>query len=445
MMKTPIYDFVKEYAEKSPTRFHMPGHKGKSFLGCESYDITEIVGADNLNNPNGIIEESENNATCLFGSAHTFYSTEGSTLAIKAMLAIAVSGCERGERPVVMSTRNAHKAFIYACALLDIDVAWLYPEKDAHICSAKITAEEIETALSKGKKPSAVYLTSPNYLGSIADIKGISEVCRAHNIPLLVDNAHGAYLRFLEPSVHPISLGADMCCDSAHKTLPALTGGAYLHISKNASSEYLSSARNMLSLFASTSPSYLVLESLDLCNKYIADGYPERLAHTVKRLNIVKSRLSSFGFEVLDTEPLKLVIKTCGFGYTGDSIAELLRNDNIEVEFFDTEYAVLMATPENSDVDFDRLEKAFMSIPRREAIRESSSELVRGEKRMSIRDAVFSKKETVSVDNAIGRVSATPTVSCPPAIPIAVSGELITAEAVAVFKKYNINRVEVVK
>lgn len=445
MMKTPIYDFVEEYVKKSPSRFHMPGHKGKSFLGCEALDITEIVGADNLYSPDGIIEESENNATRLFGSAHTFYSAEGSTLAIKAMLAIAVSGCEKGVRPVIMAARNAHKSFIYACALLDIDVVWLYPQKDAHICSAKITADEIETALNECEKPIAVYLTSPDYLGNIADIKGISEVCCAHNIPLLVDNAHGAYLRFLEPSAHPISLGADMCCDSAHKTLPVLTGGAYLHISKSASSEYLMSARNMLSLFASTSPSYLVLESLDLCNKYIADGYPERLAHTVKRLDVVKLRLSLLGFEVLDTEPLKLVIKTCGFGYTGLDAAELLRKDNIEVEFFDKEYVVLMATPENSDSDFDKLEQAFMSFQRRETLCEIPSALVRGEKLMSIRDAVFSKKETVSIDNAIGRVSATPTVSCPPAIPIAVSGEVITAEAAAVFKKYNIDRVEVVK
>ncbi len=445
MMKTPIYDFVKEYTEKSPTRFHMPGHKGKSFLGCESYDITEIVGADNLYSPDGIIEESENNATRLFGSAHSFYSTEGSTLAIKAMLALAVDGIEKGKRPVVMAARNAHKSFIYACALLDIDVIWLYPSHADHLCSAVISAEEIENALASNENPAAVYLTSPDYLGNIADIRGISEVCRAHNIPLLVDNAHGAYLRFLVPSAHPISLGADMCCDSAHKTLPALTGGAYLHISKNASSEYLASARNMLSLFASTSPSYLILESLDLCNKYLSDGYSDSLLNTVEKMNSLKYRLSSFGFSVMKTEPLKLVIKTCGFGYTGDDVAELLRKGNIEVEFFDREYIVLMATPENSDGDFDRLEKAFMSLQRREAICESSHALVRGDKRMSIREAVFSKKETVSVEYAIGRISAAPTVSCPPAIPIAVSGEVITAEAAKVFKKYNIDKVDVVK
>jgi len=444
-MKTPIYDFVKKYAERGPSRFHMPGHKGKSFLGCESFDITEISGADTLYSADGIIEESENNATRLFGSAHTFYSAEGSTLAIKAMIALAVSGRKKGERPVVMAARNAHKSFVYACALLDIDVIWLYSDDTDSLCSARISAEEIENALKAGEKPDAVYITSPDYLGNIADVRGISTVCRAHGIPLLVDNAHGAYLRFLSPSQHPISLGADMCCDSAHKTLPVLTGGAYLHVSKIANSDYLSSARNMLSVFASTSPSYLILESLDLCNKYLAGNYKDRLSETVLRLNRLKSRLADAGFEVLECEPLKLVIKISKFGYTGYDAAEILRDKNIEIEFYDGEYTVFMITPENTEEDFERLEAALLTLKRKEALGESFIPLVRGVKRMSIRDAVFSKKETVAVECAIGRISAAPTVSCPPAIPIAVSGEMITREAAELFKKYNIAEVEVVK
>ncbi len=444
-MKTPIYDFVKKYIEREPSRFHMPGHKGKSFLGCESFDITEISGADTLYSADGIIEESENNATRLFGSAHTFYSAEGATLAIKAMIALAVSGKEKGERPVVMAARNAHKSFIYACALLDIDVIWLYPSRADHLCSAKVSAKEIEAAITADKKPDAVYLTSPDYLGNIADVKGISTVCRAHGVPLLVDNAHGAYLRFLSPSQHPISLGADMCCDSAHKTLPALTGGAYLHISKSANSVYLSSARNMLSVFASTSPSYLILQSLDLCNKYLSENYILRLSETVEKLNNLKSKLSDAGFEISECEPLKLVIKISKFGYTGYDAAEILRNKNIEIEFFDGEYTVFMITPENTDADLERLEAALLSLERKKELQECAVPIVRGVKRMSIREAVFSKKEKVSVERAIGKISASPTVSCPPAIPIAVSGEVITKEAVELFNKYNIAEVEVVK
>lgn len=444
-MKTPIYDFVKEYIEREPSRFHMPGHKGKSFLGCESLDITEISGADALYSADGIIEESENNATRLFGSAHTFYSAEGATLPIKAMLALAVSGKEKCERPVVIAARNAHKSFIYACALLDIDVIWIYSSEAEHLCSARISAEDVENALCKNENPAAVYLTSPDYLGNIADVKGIADVCRAYNVSLLVDNAHGAYLRFLSPSQHPISLGADMCCDSAHKTLPALTGGAYLHISKNTNAEYLSSARNMLSVFASTSPSYLILESLDLCNKYLSEDYAERLSATAKKINRLKSRLADAGFEISESEPLKLVIKISRFGYTGYEAAEILRNKNIEIEFFDGEYTVFMITPENTDEDFERLETALLTLEKKKALEENFTPVVRGVRRTSIREAVFSKKETVPIDCAIGRISASPTVSCPPAIPIAVSGEVITEEAVNLFKKYGIREVEVVK
>lgn len=443
-MKTPIYDFVKKYTERKPSRFHMPGHKGRVFLGCEPYDITEIDGADVLYSAEGIIAESENNATRLFGSAHTFYSAEGSTLTIKAMLALAVNCSPRGKRPVIMAARNAHKAFIHACALLDIDVIWLYPNCDEHICSVKITAEAVENALREGDIPAAVYLTSPDYLGNIADVEGIAKVCKTRGVPLLVDNAHGAYLNFLKRSMHPLTYGADMCCDSAHKTFPVLTGGAYLHISQNASSEYLSSARNMLSVFSSTSPSYLILESLDLCNKYLSDGYSNLLVNTVEKLDLVKSKLSSFGFSVMDTEPLKLVVNTSEYGYTGYEAAVRLRKNNIEVEFYDDEYIVLMATPENSDEDFERLTGAFLSFPKNKPICKNHVTLLRGERVMSIRDAVFSKREMVSVDDAVGRISASPTVSCPPAVPIVVSGEVITKESVAIFKKYNINKISVV-
>ena len=444
-MKTPIYDFVEEYNKNAPSRFHMPGHKGKSFLGCEGYDITEIAGADTLYSADGIIEESENNATRLFGSAHTYYSAEGSTLVVKAMLALVTMGFKKEKRPLVFAARNAHKSFIYACALLDIDVIWLYSDEAEHLCSARVTAQDVECALRENEKPAAIYLTSPDYLGNIADIAGISRVCKANGIPLLVDNAHGAYLRFLSPSLHPISLGADMCCDSAHKTLPVLTGGAYLHISKSANIDYISSARSMLSVFASTSPSYLILESLDLCNRYLSDDYAKRLSATADKIGRLKTVLMRAGFNVSDSEPLKLVIKFSSFGYTGYEVAEILRDKNIEIEFFDGEYTVFMITPENTDEDFERLESALLSIKKKKAKGDGFSPVLRGASRMSIREAVFSKKEFIPVECAIGRISASPAVSCPPAIPIAVSGEEITAEAVDLFKKYNISEVEVVK
>lgn len=440
-MKTPIYDFAREYANSSPARFHMPGHKGIGALGVEKYDLTEIVGADELYSPSGIIRESEENATALFKTAHTFYLTEGSTLGIKAMLALATEGIKS---PRILAARASHKALIYAAALLDIDVSWIYPSSGWHMASQIISPESIREALASDSSISAVYITSPDYLGNVADIKGISLVCREFSVPLLVDNAHGAYLAFLADSLHPIALGADMCCDSAHKTLPVLTGGAYLHISKNAE-RYLDSARSALSLFASTSPSYLILESLDLCNSYIASGYREMLSKTLLRAELTKQDILALGYSVLPSEPLKIVIKTTDYGYTGGQIAEILMQNGIFVEFFDSEVLVLMLTPENSDGDYERLVAALKDIPKKSPVKLPEYSICKPQKVLSIRQALLSKSETVSVSDAIGRIAGAPAVSCPPAIALAVSGELIDGALVAELQKRKIETIEVVK
>ena len=447
-MKTPIFDFVTAYAKRDASRFHMPGHKGNPFLGCEPLDITEIDGADVLGSACGIIEESENAASELFGTAHSFYSAEGSTLAIKAMLALATQDNRmEGQRPRILAARNAHKAFLHACALLDLDVQWLYPEIQTHLCSCPITPEAVESALcANASLPAAVYLTSPDSLGNLADVEGIARVCHAHGVPLLVDNAHGAYLRFLSPSRHPIDLGADLCCDSAHKTLPVLTGGAYLHISKKTDPKFCDRARSMLSLFASTSPSYLILSSLDLCNRYLASGYSEHLQACIQRLEQTKERIRALGFCVEQTEPLKAVICAARSGYTGTELADQLRRHGIEVEFCDEEHLVLMVTPENEERDFLRLEQAFSDLTVRSALpSQNTLSLRQTQSVLSIREAMLAPRERIPVGQAVGRICATPSVSCPPAIPIAISGERITPEAVSLFQHYGINEIDVVK
>ena len=437
-MKTPIFDFIKSYSEGKSARFHMPGHKGVGALGCEKYDITEILGADVLYSADGIIAESEDNLTSLYGTAHSFYSTEGSTLCIKAMLRLA--GERAGEeRPLILAARNVHASFVRAAALLDLDVEWIYPEREGHLCECNITADDVRRAISGAEKtPCAVYLTSPDYLGNMLDIRGISTVCRECDIPLLVDNAHGAYLRFLPENSHPITLGAAMCSDSAHKTLPVLTGGAYLHISKDYL-EYSGRAREALSLFASTSPSYLTLASLDLCNNRLNEDYPEKIAALAAKSREIKAKITSLGFEVCDTEPLKIVIRS------GDSLASGFRERGIEVEFSDRDYTVLMLTPENTDADFDRLIEALSSTKATQRSEECIPSPKPHVAEMTIRQAVFAQNERISVENALDRICAAPTVSCPPAVPIVISGERITEEDITLFRHYGITTVSVVK
>ena len=437
-MNTPVADFVQRYAKAGTARLHMPGHKGRCFLGCEPWDITEIHGADALYEAEGILAESEQNAAALFGSQRTCYSTEGSSQCIRAMLYLAVAAS--GSHTVV-AARNVHRAFVSAAALLDLEIRWLWPEESRSLCGCPISPAQLEETLnSLPEPPAAVYLTSPDYLGGMAEIPALAQVCHQHGTLLLVDNAHGAYLRFLQPSLHPLDLGADLCCDSAHKTLPVLTGGAYLHLAPTAPAQLGPLAKSALGLFGSTSPSYLTLASLDLCNRYLAEGYPQRLAEAVERLAELRERLTAAGWRVEPSDPLRVTV-AAPRGVTGHELAGQLRRQGVECEYADRDFLVLMATPENTPEELAQAAAALGQCPGE--ANPPQLPLARGERACSIRQAAFAPRETVDAAHSLGRVCGLPTVGCPPAIPIAVSGERITPEALALFAYYGIEQVEV--
>jgi arginine decarboxylase len=443
-VNTPVVDFVKRYIESDTVRLHMPGHKGKSFLGCEGWDITEVKGADALFEAEGILAQSEENATNLFGSRRTCYSTEGSSHCIRAMLYLAVTNRPSGASPTVVAARNVHRAFVSAAALLDLDVEWLWPEESRSLCGCPVTPDSLDRTLSSLPSPPAVvYLTSPDYLGGMAELSLLAEVCHRHRTLLVVDNAHGAYLRFLEPSLHPLDLGADLCCDSAHKTLPVLTGGAYLHISKSAPRGLEEHAKTALALFGSTSPSYLTLCSLDLCNRYLAEGYPARLQGAISRLKALKTELVNWGWQVEESDPLRVTLKAPQ-GTTGQKLAERLRLGGVECEYADRDFLVLMATPENTP---EELEQALTALGRNQAppANTPSLPLAKGKRVCSIRQALFSPHQLIPSREALGRTCAAPTVGCPPAVPIAVAGEEIGPEALELFQYYNVSTVDVLK
>ncbi len=440
-ISTPIADFVKAYAENGGARLHMPGHKGKGFLGFEKFDITEIKGADTLYEADGIIAESERNASVLFGTAKTLYSTEGSSQCIRAMMYLIALNSEKGRKPVVLAARNVHKTFVFAAALLDIEVIWLWPEEKGSVCSCPVSVEMVEKALDEGCVD-AVYITSPDYLGGMADIKSLADVCHKKGVILAVDNAHGAYLHFLNDSLHPMDMGADICCDSAHKTLPVITGGAYLHINHDAPEVFKDQAKYAMALFGSTSPSYLCMASLDMCNAYLADGYEAKLNETVLRIESVKNELHRNGYETVASDPLKITIKVPE-GSTGNDIAEKLRERDIECEYADPDFVVLMLTPENADSDFEKLLSALEKNDK--PCRSAEVSITKAETALGIREAVMSLSETIRISDAEGRICRVPTVSCPPAIPVVVPGEIISGEAVEVFKYYNIKEVDVIK
>ena len=439
-MKTPICDFVKDYAAADTVRLHMPGHKGVSRLGCEGLDITEIGGADVLYRSCGIIRESEENAAALFGTARTVYSTEGSSLCIRGMLYLAM---QQTGRRAFLAGRNAHSTFVTACALLDARVQWLWGGDTLTACT--VTADMVDQALYQAAtKPAAVYVTSPDYLGNTLDIAAIAAVCHAHGVLLLVDNAHGAYLRFLSEDKHPISLGADLCCDSAHKTLPVLTGGAYLHISTTVA-ELGKQAEHALSLFASTSPSYLILQSLDGVNPYLKDKFAADLATCCDKVQELKTALTDNGYALAGDEPLKVTVATKGYGYTGEEVAARLEKEGIVCEFADPDYIVMMFAPSHTVEDFERVQTALCALPKKEAITETPPKMSRPQVKTSLRDALFAPAEVLPLDACVGRVLASPTVGCPPAVPILVGGEVVDQSALALFEYYGYPTLRVVK
>ncbi len=449
MISTPICDFVQHYAESNPARFHMPGHKGAGPLGCEARDITEIDIADDLYAPKGVIAQSEANASRLFG-ARSFYSTEGSSLAIRAMLALALRGATGNQRPLVLAGRNAHRAFLSAAALLDFDVQWLSPAPGDAYHSCRVEATDVEAALDAlGGRCRAVYLTSPDYLGHTCDIAAISEVCRRRGALLLVDNAHGAYLRFLPGgSRHPISLGADLCCDSAHKTLPALTGAAYLHLNPRLGTALRLGAspaqvRQAMAMFGSSSPSWLILQSLDACNRYL-DTFSRVLTGFLPKLDALKAELTAHGYALVGDEPMKLTLSARPFGYTGDALAEALMAAGVFCEFHDPDHVVLMPAPQNTDADLERLKSALLSLSRRPALAQDAPAYRAPKAALSIREAAFAPRETLPARQCEGRVLAAPALSCPPCVPVAVCGEVIDADVIERLLYYGIDACDVV-
>lgn len=445
-MNTPICDFVRRYASENALRLHMPGHKGVNLLGCENIDITEINGADSMYEAQGIIKESEDNTSALFGCA-TYYSTEGSSQCIRAMLYLAtLFAKENGRKPLVYAGRNAHKTFISAAALIGFDIEWLYPQENEFYLSCTINPADLDKKIREAEhKPVAIYLTSPDYLGNLADIQGISQVCRKHDVLLLVDNAHGAYLKFLENSQHPVDLGADICCSSAHKTLPVLTGGAYLHISGKAPALFTEKAKDALMLFGSTSPSYVILQSLDMANKYMDSDYRENLKSHISLIDKLKSDLTESGYTLTGTEPLKITICTKPYGYKGTDFARILESHNIICEFCDPDFVVLMTTPEISADHINKLYQILINIPTLSPIEEVPPVFSKPQKAMSVREAVFSQSEVIHIQNSKGRILASAGVSCPPAVPLIVCGEVIDEATIKNFMYYGIDTCTVVK
>ena len=229
-----------------------------------------------------------------------------------------------------------------------------------------------------------------------------------------------------------------------HKTLPVLTGGAYLHLSNRLPAIYAQQAKHAMAIYGSTSPSYLTLASLDLCNAYLARDYQPALQKAIDNIDALCEQLQSRGWQLSHGEPLKITLHASRCGISGQQLADRLRANKVECEYADPDDLVLMLTPQNTAEDFARVLSAVGQPGGEKLIRPALS-LPKGRQALPVREAIFAPQELIAAEHALGRICAAPTVACPPAIPIAVSGEVITQEALQLFRYYQVDSVAVVK
>ena len=448
MGNTPLYNALQGHLAKGRASFHTPGHKGR-FLPRDLYDLdlTELPDTDSLFEADGCIAAAEEEAKKLFHSRATLFSAGGCTLCIQAMFRLAAP-----QGGTVISSRVIHRSAVNAMALLGIQPVWVRPRPDAGpFLAGRLHPEDVEAALQAHPEAKAVYVTSPDYFGVLADIAGLARVCHAHKVPLLVDNAHGTHLALLEPSRHPLTLGADLTACSAHKTLPVLTGGAFLNIGDTPLSrklDFAGRAKEAMALFGSTSPAYPVMASLDLARAWAAEQGKTAWNTLADRMAKIKDTARTRGFLLPEgeTDPTRLAIGTLPLGMTGEEAAQWFRERGIEPEHEDGAYVVFIATPWNREEELTRLEMAVAQFPgEAQPVSPAPALPPLPPVRCSPREAVLAPQERLSLEGAVGRIAGEAACPCPPGVPIVMPGEEVTPECAGFLREYGLTALSVVK
>lgn len=441
----PLYEALMQHKGAEKTSLHMPGHKGRSdclapLAGVLGLDVTELPATGSLFDAEGPTLLAEQEAARAFQSSGTFFSAGGCTLCIQAMLRLAAPSGGK-----ILAGRIVHRSAVNAMALLGLTPIWVWPRQDAGPgLAGRISAQDVAAELQAHPDARAVYLTTPDYYGVMSDLRAICAEAAKYRVPVLVDNAHGAHLFFLNPAFHPLTQGAAMCADSAHKTLPVLTGGAFLQIGD---ARYLPHARAAMALFGSTSPSYPILLSLDMCRAWLEEEGATAYAETAAQAQTLNNLAQERGFLSPEgpCDPLHLVWNTAHGGIRGKTAAAHLRRAGLEAEYADDAFLILLLSPFNTPEDFTRLRRALETMPQGTPIAPSCLLPAPPPVALAPREALLAASERLSVRQAAGRIAAQAACPCPPAIPAVMPGERVTAECAARLEQSGILEIEVVK
>ena len=454
-----LYEELVKYAEGGTYPFHMPGHKRNTGLlrGMDPYriDITEIEGFDNLHHAEGILKDAENRAAELFGAEETSFLVGGSTAGILS----ALSACApKGGR--LLMARNCHASVYHAAELRDLEPVYLNPVFNGEygICGS-VRPEDVEELLASAKAAGgaidAVCVTSPTYDGVVSDIGAIAAITKRYGIPLIVDEAHGAHFAFHEyfPD-SALRLGADVVIQSAHKTLPSLTQTALLHVQGNLADR--EKIRHYARVYQSSSPSYVLMGSLDRCSALLRGERGRELFNRyVGRLDTLRETLSGIeglkladagdeGFYDYDRSKLLLAFR----GMSGRELYQkLLMDYNLQLEMAAPLYALAMTSVCDTSAGFGRMERAFYALAESEGgraeppetmiFRLMTSDLKKiPDRALTPGEAMEREGREIPLEESAGHVCGAYIFLYPPGIPMLVPGERVTEEHIRALTNY---------
>ena len=452
--ETPLFDALMEYVDRETIPFHVPGHKKgegiekhfKKFIGENPFkiDVTVFKLVDSLHHPTGPIKKAQELAADAYGADASFFSIHGTSGAIQAMIMSVVSAGD-----TIIVPRNVHKSITAGIILSGAIPVYMQPELDKKLGIAHgVTPETVERTLKENPHAKAVLIINPTYYGVATELQKIADIVHEYDIPLIVDEAHGPHLAFSEAlPMSAMEAGADLCAQSTHKIIGAMTQGSILHVR----TKYVSAARvqQILNLLHTTSPSYILLASLDTSRKQIALEGEELLEKAIQLATYVRTEVNKiegfycFGDEIQGNpgvhalDPTKICITCRELGITGYDLDMILSNKyHIQMELSDL-YNVLAVgsfgdTQENMDKLINALQEISEEYKNKNQVKPDFIDIPSIPKQVLIpREAFYAEKEAILLEDSIGEVSGEFLMAYPPGIPVLCPGEVITEEIVS--------------
>jgi len=456
--ETPLFDALKEYVNRETIPFHVPGHKKgvgidkefKDFIGENPFkiDVTVFKLVDSLHHPTGPIKKAQELAADAYGSDACFFSIHGTSGAIQAMIMSVVTANDK-----IIIPRNVHKSVTSGIILSGATPVYMQPQLDKKVGIAHgVTPETVKQTLEENPDAKAVLIINPTYYGVATDIKKIADIVHSYNIPLIVDEAHGPHLGFNDKlPMSAMEAGADICAQSTHKIIGALTQGSLLQV--RGERVDINRVQQVLSLLQTTSPSYILMASLDCARRQIALNGKELLDKAIELASYVREEINKipgfycFGKEILNEpgvyalDPTKITITCRDLGITGYDLDMILSNKyHIQMELSDLYNVLAVGSFGDTKQNMDALLKALREI--------SEEYYGKGNKKSDFidipaipaqvkipREAFNSEKESIAIKKSAGKISGEFLMAYPPGIPILCPGEVITKEIIDYVQK----------